>query len=93
MSFYLKTNYATALKDFKHHQKNWQIFKEICFDVEKRHDNRTFKLLANNMSNVVLLLEDEKLKKRKSLKHPKSYELDKEIVLSSEKPLIIPVIF
>ena len=45
------------------------------------------------MSNVVLLLEDEKLKKRKSLKHPKSYELDKEIVLSSEKPLIIPVIF
>ena len=93
MSFYLKTNYATALKDFKHHQKNWQIFKEICFDVEKRHVNRTFKLLANNMSNVVLLLEDEKLKKRKSLKHPKSYELDKEIVLSSEKPLIIPVIF
>ena len=45
------------------------------------------------MSNVVFLLEDEKLKKLKSLKHPKSCELDEEIVLSSEKPLIILVIF
>ena len=45
------------------------------------------------MSNCVLLLDEKKLNKLKPLKHPKSCELDEEIILNGEKPLVISVIF
>ena len=59
--------------------------------MEKENANRSLKLLTNNVSNGVLLLQGKALNLLKQ-KHPKSCELSEEIILSGEKPLVHPVI-
>ena len=51
------------------------------------------KLLANDMSNGFLFLDDDKTLEHLKQKHPKSRELNEVIILRGRKSVVHPVIF
>ena len=58
----------------------------------KGNVNGALKLLASNISNPVLPLDDKTLSLLKQ-KHPASSELNEEVLLIGEKPSVPPVVF
>ena len=60
--------------------------------MDKGNVNGALKLLASNMSNSILPLEDKTFSLLK-VKHPASSELNEEILSRVEKACVHPVVF
>ena len=69
-----------------------QISKQFVMMMEKGNVNGALKVLTNNMSNGILLLNDETLNLLKD-KHPEAKPADEDILIQGEKHEVHPIIF
>ena len=80
------------LKSFDSPKSIGEISKKFVTLMSKGNVNGALKLLTNSMSNGILPLNDETLKKLQS-KHPAGREITQDALLTGEVPQFHPVIF